>query len=144
MNIRGILFQKGTTVATIAADASIAEAAEALANHRVGALVVSSDGATIDGIISERDLARGLAVHGAAVVECRVSDLMTAEVVHCGLTDSVEQLMALMTDRRIRHVPVADGGRLAGIVSIGDIVKSRLDDLETERATLQEYLTTGR
>lgn len=144
MNIRGILFHKGTTVATIAAEASIAEAAEMLAKHRVGALVVSADGATIDGILSERDVARGLAVHGAAVVACRVSDLMTAEVVTCEPTDSVERLMALMTERRIRHVPVREDGRLAGIVSIGDIVKSRVDDLETERATLHEYLTAGR
>lgn len=144
MNISGIISNKGSSVATIPPDATIGDAAEQLARHRVGALVVSDDGDPILGILSERDLARGLAVHGASVVGLRVRDLMTAEVVTCEPTDSVERLMGVMTERRIRHLPVLDHGRLAGIVSIGDIVKSRLDELEVERTTLRDYLTTGR
>ena len=144
MNISGILANKGSSVATIRHDATIGDAAEQLARHRVGALVVSDDGDTIEGILSERDLARGLAVHGATVIGMRVTDLMTRDVVTCEPTDSVERLMGVMTDRRIRHLPVVDAGHLAGIVSIGDIVKSRLDELEVERATLRDYLTTGR
>ncbi len=124
--------------------ADFADAAEHLARHRVGALVVSGDGQAIDGIVSERDLARGLAVHGAEVVGLPVARLMTAQVVTCDPTDSVERLMSVMTEHRIRHVPVVEDGALVGIVSIGDIVKSRLDELETERATLHEYLTAGR
>ncbi len=144
MNISGILANKGSSVATLPPDATIGDAAEQLTRHRVGALVVSGDGATIAGILSERDLARGLALHGAAVIGLRVGDLMTPEVVTCELTDSVERLMGVMTERRIRHLPVVEGGALAGIVSIGDIVKSRLDELEVERTTLRDYLTTGR
>jgi CBS domain-containing protein len=144
MNIRGILATKGNAVATIPAAATILEATQALAEHGVGALVVSDDGHLIDGILSERDVARGIATHGAAALELRVDDLMTAQVVTCDPSDSVERLARVMSARRIRHVPVAEGGSLAGIVSIGDIVKSRLDELETERQTLHEYIAAGR
>jgi CBS domain-containing protein len=106
--------------------------------------VVSTDGATIDGILSERDIARGLAHHGAAVLERTVGDLMTSEVTTCVANDTVDQLMATMTDLRIRHVPVVESGRLAGIVSIGDVVKWRLGELEQENHTLHEYIVLGR
>lgn len=144
MNISGILAQKGRSVATIEQGASVQEAARVLERHGVGALVVSADGERVEGILSERDLARAVARHGASALELRVADLMTREVVVCRPTDSVISLMPLMTDRRIRHVPVLDDGRLCGIVSIGDVVKWRMDELETEARTLHDYLTSGR
>lgn len=144
MNIHGILSTKGSTVTTVRPDATVGEAAELLVAHRIGALVVSTDGSEIAGILSERDLARGLASHGAPIIDLAVEELMTREVITCALTDSVDRLMAVMTERRIRHVPVVEDGGLVGLVSIGDVVKSRLDDLETETATLHEYISAGR
>ena len=144
MNIRGILAAKGSAVVTVRSDATIGEAAQLLVRHGIGALVVSGDGRSVDGILSERDLARGLASHGAPIIDLAVGELMTSEVVVCAPTDSVDHLMGVMTERRIRHVPVVEDGALIGLVSIGDVVKSRLDDLETETATLHEYITAGR
>ena len=144
MQIGPILRSKGSHVATIEPAASLLDVAAALAEHGVGALVVSSDGATIDGIVSERDLARALARHGAAALALAVSDVMTGEVRTCTERDTVDGLMALMTEERIRHVPVVDGDRLRGIMSIGDVVKSRLGELQAENGVLHEYITSGR
>ncbi len=141
MQVTGILTMKGTSVATIASTATVAEAAEALRVNRCGALVVSSTGDTVDGIVSERDIVRQLAAKGANVLMSTVADVMTREVATCGPTDTVEQLMALMTERRIRHVPVVTDGRLKGIVSIGDVVKHRVSQLEDENRTLYSYVT---
>lgn len=136
-----ILARKGDDVATIRPGATVAEAARTLAEHDVGALVVSSDGRTVEGIVSERDIVRRLAESGAATVRVSVADVMTADVTTCGSDATVDELVATMTNRRVRHVPVVDQGGLAGIVSIGDVVKSRMDDLETQTETLSEYVT---
>lgn len=145
MRVNEILRHKGTEVATITPGATLADAAEVLVIRRIGALVVSTDGTSIEGIISERDIVRHVAEHGAAGLRSPVSVAMTAEVTTCCPSDSLEDLMRQMTDRRIRHLPVTDeGGRLGGIISIGDVVKHRVGELELEREKLTEYIQTGR
>ena len=144
MQIESILLAKGSTVTTISQSATVHEASKMLAQHKVGALVVSLDGDRIDGILSERDIARALAEHGTATLDMTVADLMTGDVTTCERSDTVDSLMELMTAHRIRHVPVLDAGHLVGIVSIGDIVKTRLDELQTETKTLHDYITLGR
>jgi CBS domain-containing protein len=139
-----ILDRKGRDVATIAPEASVADALQLLAEANVGALVVSTTGTTVEGILSERDIVRRLARDGAACIDLAVSTLMITDVVTCGgHTDSAE-LMSLMTGRRIRHLPVVDGGELRGLVSIGDVVKTRIDELATEREQLVGYIQHGR
>lgn len=141
MRIGTIVAGKGDRVATISRDATIADAVERLAEEGVGALVVSNDGQRIEGIISERDIVRSLGRGQTGALALRVDDLMTSEVVTCVPSDTVDALMAVMTDRRIRHVPVVEDDRLAGIVSIGDVVKWRLHELEEEAQHLKDYLT---
>ena len=140
MQISQVLRHKGHEVATVDASVSVRDALALLAEHRIGALVVSPDGERIDGIVSERDIARGLHEHGAGLLGQPVSSVMTAEVRTSVPTASVHELAQTMTDHRIRHVPVLDQGRLVGIVSIGDVVKARLDELEAERAQLVDYI----
>jgi len=150
--IEHILHRKGGEVETISAAASVSDAAMRLRDRNIGALVVMADedaegGVAVAGILSERDVVRALGVaeaDSAAVLGQPVSALMTTEVVTCEPQTTVDELMRLMTDRRIRHVPVLDGGTLAGIVSIGDVVKSRIDELKEETDTLHEYLSSGR
>jgi len=144
MRVSGILATKGATVATIAPRATVAEAADELRLHGIGALVVSPDGRTIEGILSERDLVRALAERGERILREPVVQLMTETVWTCAPEDSVEDLMRTMTDRRTRHLPVVVEGELVGIVSIGDIVKWRLTELEDETRQLHDYITTGR
>jgi CBS domain-containing protein len=141
MHVHNILRTKGTTVATITPDASLADATAALRDHGVGALVVSRDGATIDGIISERDLVRALAAHGASSLGRDVASAMSTHVTTCLGSDTVDDLMAMMTEQRIRHLPVVDADRtLAGIISIGDVVKARVGQLESENHQLHDYI----
>jgi CBS domain-containing protein len=140
VQISQLLRSKGREVATVDGGASVRAALELLARHGVGALVVSSDGRHIEGIISERDVARGLHERGAELLTDPVSSVMTAEVHTCRPDASVHDLARVMTDRRVRHVPVVEDDELAGIVSIGDVVKARLDELETERAQLVDYI----
>ena len=153
MLIEHILHHKGHDVATIPADAPVSEAVAALRERNIGALVVTgaadqeagaaTDATTgIAGIISERDIVRALDDPGALTRP--VSDLMSTDLATCVPRATVDELMRLMTDRRIRHIPVLDRGRLAGLVSIGDVVKSRIDELQTETETLHEYLSSGR
>jgi CBS domain-containing protein len=144
MQIDRILRTKGPAVATVSPSATIGDAARDLARHGVGALVVSSDGERIEGILSERDIARGVGLHGADVLTRRVDELMTRDVATCSMRDTVDDLAEIMTTRRVRHLPVVHDGRLAGIVSIGDVVKNRLDELQIEAQTLHEYILTGR
>lgn len=144
MRISGILATKGSTVATISPDTTVAEAAGELRLRGVGALVVSTDGRTIEGIISERDVVRRLAERGARALEERVDALMTTEVRTCHPEDAVEDLMGLMTEHRIRHLPVVVDDELSGIISIGDVVKWRVGELEDEARQLHDYITTGR
>ncbi|MFT3872540.1 MAG: CBS domain-containing protein [Nocardioides sp.] len=126
-------------VITINPDASVRELLALLAEHNVGALIVSSDGTSVDGIVSERDVVRRLHTDESAL-EGPVSGIMTVGVFTCDPDNSLDDLMALMTERRIRHVPVVTEGRLAGIVSIGDIVKHRIGELEFERDQLDSYI----
>ena len=126
---------------TIAPHATIETAVAALKNHGIGALVVSSDGKSIDGIVSERDFVHGLAAHGVDLLQAPVSSLMTTDVLTCGLNDTGRDLLGLMTDRRMRHVPVAEDGVLCGMISIGDAVKSCLDEILHGAEALREYIS---
>ena len=141
MQISQLLRHKGREVATIAASESVRTALGMLAEKGIGALVVSSDGQHVEGIVSERDVARGLHDHGAGLLAEPVSSLMTAQVHTCPPQASVHELAQTMTDHRVRHVPVVDeDGALVGIVSIGDVVKARLDELEAEQKHMVEYI----
>jgi CBS domain-containing protein len=141
MRISEILRRKGGEVATIEPDAKVRGLLALLAEHNIGAVVVSTDGATIEGIASERDVVRRLNDRGAGLLDEPVSSIMTATVRTCEPGDNVEDLRATMTEHRIRHVPVVRDGRLAGIVSIGDVVKSAIAELETEREQLVDYIS---
>lgn len=140
MNVETILRTKGSAVATIRPDETVGAAVQQLIDHNIGALVVSRDGHSVDGIISERDIVHGLADHGTALLSLNIAEMMTRHVVTCELSDSVDQLMAEMTNRRIRHFPVVEEGRLRGIVSIGDVVKNRLDEVEYEARSLRSFI----
>ena len=144
MLVSGLLDTKGSEVFTADPGATVAEVAALLAERRIGAVVVSGDGRAIDGVVSERDIVRALADRGAPALEEPVDAIMTTEVYTCQPSTTVEQLMGLMTERRIRHVPVVVDGALTGIVSIGDVVKDRMRDLETETQVLHEYIAHGR
>lgn len=145
MRVSGILAAKGATVATIAGDGHRGGGGRpAPAPRGVGALVVSSDGRQIEGIVSERDLVRRLAERGDHMLTEPVAALMTAEVQTSAPDDHVEDLMRRMTEHRTRHLPVTVDGVLAGIVSIGDVVKWRVTELEDEARQLHDYITTGR
>jgi CBS domain-containing protein len=144
VQIAQLLRRKGQEVATVDRDATVAAVLALLAEHGIGALVVSPDGRVIEGIVTERDVVRALPGSGAALLDEPVSAVMTADVRTCVPTASVHDLARTMTDHRIRHVPVVDdGGGMIGIVSIGDVVKARLDELEQERAQLVDYIQTA-
>jgi CBS domain-containing protein len=140
VQISQLLRRKGRDVATVDGAESVRTALALLARHGIGALVVSADGQHIDGILSERDVARGLHERGADLLDEPVSAVMTADVRTCGPHASVHDLARMMTDHRIRHIPVLEDDVLVGIVSIGDVVKARLDELEAERAQLVDYI----
>ncbi|MGI5490529.1 CBS domain-containing protein [Microtetraspora malaysiensis] len=140
MLIRTVLRRKGTEVVTVPPDATVTELLAVLAERNIGAVVVSEDGLTIIGIVSERDVVRRLADRGAAVFDLPVSAIMTTEVHTCTPEANVDELRRTMTNHRVRHVPVVREGRLAGIVSIGDVVKSSIDELETENEALVGYI----
>lgn len=138
--MQSILGRKGADVATIEQTASICDAVRMLGERRIGALVVSGDGRAIEGIISERDVVR-VAADGK-LDDLSVGAVMSTQVVTCTAGDGVDRLMALMTERRIRHLPVVDEhGHLTGIVSIGDVVKARLTELEHENQALADYIS---
>ncbi|MFL5332470.1 MAG: CBS domain-containing protein [Geminicoccaceae bacterium] len=142
MNIDMILTRKGRMVLTVPSGTTVGEAIHRMRNERVSALVVSEDGTIIDGIVSDRGLMNALADHGTAVLDRRLGDVMTREVFTCSRDDSVGAIMAAMTDRRIRHIPVVEeDGRLCGIVSIGDVVKHHLDEIQREASELREYIS---
>ncbi len=140
MQISTLLANKGTFVATVPGDAAVTQALVLLRRHGIGALVVAGDGEHIDGVVSERDVVRALADVGDDVLTRPVSSIMTTEVTTCAPDGDVESLMATMTNLRIRHVPVIDAGRLCGIVSIGDVVKTRIEELERNRQELVDYI----
>ena len=138
MDVERILRSKGATVVTIRPDATVADLVHGLREAKIGAMVVSEDGWHVDGIVSERDVVRGLAERGPDVLNVRVSEVMTRDVATCSPHDSVKSVMAEMTLRRVRHLPVVLDGTLRGIVSIGDVVKNRLDEMETETGVLRD------
>jgi CBS domain-containing protein len=142
VQISQLLRRKGHEVATIDGSQSVRTALALMAEHGIGALVVSADGRGVDGIVSERDVARGLHERGAGLLADPVSTLMTAQVHTCPPDASVHVLAQTMTDHRVRHVPVVDNDVLVGILSIGDVVKARLDELEEERKQLVDYIQT--
>ena len=143
MLIAQILAGKGSNVISTRPEATIAEVAGLLKQKRIGAVVVTDADGRLCGIISERDLARGLADHGAGLLRMKVAELMTAEVVTCSPEDGLETLMQTMTERRFRHLPVVRDGELIGIISIGDVVKHRLQELEVETHMLKDYIHGG-
>src|SRR5579864_4102941 len=144
MRISDVLRVKGTQVITVTPDTTVRHLVSILAEHRIGAVVVSRDGAAVDGIASERDIVQALASRGAAVMSEPVTAIYTAEVHTVTPQTPIEEVMRMMTERRVRHAPVVVDGKLRGIVSIGDVVKIRVGELETERAALTEYITGSR
>jgi CBS domain-containing protein len=142
MRIADVLRSKGSAVATITETTTVIGLLAELATHNIGAMVVvGQDG--IVGMVSERDVVRRLHERGAELLRCPVSEIMSNVVVTCEPADPVDDLSALMTINRVRHVPVLDNGRLAGIVSIGDVVKNRMEQLQTEQEQLQAYIDRG-
>jgi CBS domain-containing protein len=143
MLIGQILMAKGGDVVATGPQATIKEVVALLRAKGIGAVVVTDGQGELCGIISERDLARGLADHGAALLDMQVHQLMTADVITCSPGDGVEKLMQTMTEGRFRHLPVVEDGKLAGIISIGDVVKHRLQELEHETHMLQDYIQSA-
>jgi CBS domain-containing protein len=142
MRIADVLRTKGGAVATITPETSVSGLLNELSLHNIGAMVVvSADG--VVGIVSERDVVRKLHEHGSDLLKLPVSEIMTTMVATCTPTDTVDHLTAVMTTKRVRHIPVVENDRLIGIVSIGDIVKQRMEELETEQRALQDYITRG-
>ena len=144
MLVATILKNKGSTVKTITPDATALAFAARIKAERIGAMIVSADGRSIDGIVSERDLAYGLAAHGERLPYIPVSELMTRAVVVCAPEDSIGDIINVMTLRRIRHLPVVQGGRLVGIVSSGDVLKHRLDEIQLEADVLRDVAIARR
>ena len=144
MNVADILRTKGAAVTTVSAGASALVVAQRLRGQRIGAMLVSDDGHSIEGIISERDLAYGLATHAGNLPNVPVSELMTKEVITCSPRDSVSEIAKVMTQRRIRHLPVKDGDSLVGIITIGDVLKHRLVEMQLEANVLRDYAIARR
>ncbi|QDQ96741.1 CBS domain-containing protein [Tomitella fengzijianii] len=142
MRIADVLQSKGTAVLTVAPDVTVRQVIDDMARHNVGAFVVVQNNEVL-GMISERDIIRRLHRCGAGALGTPISEIMSTTVFTCALDDSVDSLAATMTEHRIRHLPVVVEGSLRGIVSIGDVVKSRMDELETERDHLESYIHRG-
>jgi len=142
MRIADVLRNKGGAVVTIRPDATVTELLAGLAGHNIGAMVVVGDSG-VAGIVSERDVVRQLHAHGASVLAQPVEEIMTSVVSTCSKGDTLDSLTRLMTENRVRHVPVLEDGKLIGIVSIGDVVKTRMEELESEHEQLQSYITQG-
>jgi CBS domain-containing protein len=138
--ISAVLKSKGSSVTTIGPDATVAAAVAEMARRNVGALVVSSDGRTVEGIVSERDVTRALDSFGGALLDQPIRLIMTSEVRTASPDENIESLAVMMTEYRIRHVPVLEDGVLAGIISVGDVVKSRIEELEEDRDALLQYI----
>lgn len=142
MGVATILRDKGHAVASVGPDALVEEIVGELTTRRIGAVLVM-DGDLVVGVVSERDVVRGLAGHQGGVLILRAKDIMTSPVITISPADSVAGAMELMTGRRIRHLPVVESGRLVGLVSIGDLVKARIEEAEREALALKDYITTA-
>jgi CBS domain-containing protein len=144
MRISDLLRVKGAQVVTVPPDTTVRRLVTVLADHQIGAVVVSGDGASVDGIVSERDIVRALALRGTSVMSEQVTAIYTADVHTVTPETELDDVARMMTERRVRHAPVTVDGALRGIVSIGDVVKSRIGELESERAALTDYITGTR
>lgn len=142
MRIANVLSAKGSVVATVTPDVPVADLLAEMVEHCVGAVVVVHDGA-VAGMVWERDLVRLLHERGASLLQTPVSKIMNVDVISCGLTDEVDEILRIMTNRRIRHLPVILDNELCGVVSMGDLVKARIGELEADRAFLQSYICAG-
>jgi CBS domain-containing protein len=142
VKVSALLERKGRTVHTTKVETPAADAAKVLVERRIGALLVTDDRGQAVGILSERDLVSGLAANRGDLTAVKVGALMTPDLIRCAPGDSVVQLMGKMTERRVRHLPVYDGDQLIGIVSIGDAVKNRIEEIEAEATALREYIAT--
>lgn len=143
MTVKAILAAKGGEVVTIEPSMNLAAAANVLADRRIGALVVTGADRRVVGILSERDIVQALAAHGAAALEMPLSAVMTRRVMTCTPSDTISSLMERMTEGKFRHLPVVEQGKLAGIVSIGDVVKHRLEEMEREQSALRDYIQSA-
>lgn len=143
MQVQSILNAKGTAVTTVSPDSTVRDLVTLLREHGIGAVVVSGDGSAIEGIVSERDIVRQLTDFGPKFLSVKVREIMTKDVVTCEPTDTVDNCMEFMTGKRIRHLPVAVDGKLTGLVSIGDIVKAKMDEIRTEAESLKQYIASG-
>jgi CBS domain-containing protein len=143
MQVRHILLAKGREIISINADATLSEAARLLARRRIGAVIVLGEDGTLAGILSERDVVRAVSDESVAALARPISGFMTRELTTCSEDDTVDGLMELMTNGRFRHIPVVTNGRLVGIVSIGDVVKTRIEETVREAESLREYIATG-
>jgi CBS domain-containing protein len=143
MSIRDILAHKGDRIVSVSPDTSISEVAAILEKERIGAVLVLDGPGRLVGLLSERDLVTAIARQGSTCLDLAASDLMLGDVVTCALDDGITRAMSLMTDRRVRHLPVLAEGALTGVISIGDVVKHRLTEVETEAAALREYIATA-
>ncbi|WP_025900185.1 CBS domain-containing protein [Sneathiella glossodoripedis] len=143
MNVASILKGKGENIITADADDSIAAVAAQLNEHGIGAILVTNDANEVLGVVSERDIVRELARSGGGCLDMKASALMTTNVITCAPSDTIDDVMSLMTTKRIRHLPVMKGGKLCGFISIGDVVKNRIDEVEREAAAMRDYIATG-
>jgi CBS domain-containing protein len=143
MTVKAILSTKGTDVLTIDPTTNLAAAAKLLAERKIGALVVTGPDRRVVGIVSERDIVQELAAHGPAALDLALTEVMTRKVMTCSVSDTISSVMERMTAGKFRHLPVVDQGRLAGIVSIGDVVKHRLQEMEREQSALRDYIQTA-
>ncbi|MEQ8443120.1 MAG: CBS domain-containing protein [Alphaproteobacteria bacterium] len=143
MSVAAMLSRKPAETITVEATQSIKDAAALLAEKKIGAVVVTENGDTVVGILSERDVVRGLSARGASVLTLRVADLMTSPVMTCTRSDNADDVMKRMSEGRFRHMPVVEGDKLVGVVSIGDVVKNRIATLEHETEAMRGYIMTG-
>lgn len=143
MTVARILAEKGTAVATVPPNRTLDEAIHLLAEKRIGAVIVSDAEAKLIGILSERDVMRALAQEGASAFDAPISRYMTAKVTTCTRATTIEEVMELMTEGRFRHLPVVEDGHLAGVVSIGDVVKRRIATVEAEHQAMRDYIATA-
>ena len=141
MTVQSILKRKGTNVISIKPEATVADALRVLKEHGIGAVMISPDGTTVGGIVSERDIVRVLADRGAPALDSAISKVMTKNVLSCARSDTIGDLMDRMTQGHFRHMPVVEDGKLCGMISIGDVVKARLDDVVSEAEALRSYIT---
>ncbi len=143
MHVEQILARKGSEVVTVSPDVPVGEAARVMAERRIGAVLVRGETGVIDGILSERDIVRGMAEVGGECARQPVSSLMTSEVAFCDPSDTIDELMEIMTARRFRHLPVMSNNRLVGMISIGDVVKHRIGEIQGEAEAMRAYIANG-